>query len=153
MLDNPPPLGSTITVKHNGCHSTGRLKRPVFWRQKNDEKDKVILGATTLISAQRIVNHKAFFDELIEVFDIKIPDDWYKVRKKDVYQHGGEKLMKQHYEDSLFKVPLHAVQCCDDLVNRHFCTVCLYQCVNVCVHQLHMEECVIVQVYSSLKYI
>lgn len=33
LLDSPPPLGSIITVKHNGCYSTGTLKRPVFWRE------------------------------------------------------------------------------------------------------------------------
>lgn len=35
-LENPPSLGSTVTVKHNGCHSTGTLKNPVYWREKAD---------------------------------------------------------------------------------------------------------------------
>lgn len=33
-LSSPPPLGSTITVKHLGAFSTGTLKNPVYWRSR-----------------------------------------------------------------------------------------------------------------------
>jgi len=46
-------VGSTITVKHRGCYSTGILKNAVYWRHKEDSKDftqKVWLRLTTLMS-------------------------------------------------------------------------------------------------------
>lgn len=36
VLDDPPSIGSIITVKHSGCYSTGILKQPVFWRERSD---------------------------------------------------------------------------------------------------------------------
>ena len=36
--------------------------------------------------------------------DISQPSDWYKVTKEDVYNQGGQKLLEQYYDDSLFKV-------------------------------------------------
>ena len=36
VLDKPPPVGTTITVKHSGSFSGGLLKRPIFWRIKED---------------------------------------------------------------------------------------------------------------------
>lgn len=32
-IKQKPPLGSVITVKHNGCYVTGTLKRPMYWRE------------------------------------------------------------------------------------------------------------------------
>jgi hypothetical protein len=33
ILENPPKIGSTITVKHNGTFGSGLLKCPYFWRE------------------------------------------------------------------------------------------------------------------------
>ena len=34
---NPPPIGSTITFKHQGFTGSGKPRFPVFWRVRNDE--------------------------------------------------------------------------------------------------------------------
>jgi hypothetical protein len=36
--------------------------------------------------------------------DIKDPSDWYKVKKKDVYALGGEKILTKYYSSSLYMV-------------------------------------------------
>lgn len=33
---DPPAVGSIVTVKHSGYYSTGKLKQPVFWRERKD---------------------------------------------------------------------------------------------------------------------
>ena len=34
---NPPPIGATITFKHQGFTASGKPRFPVFWRVRNDE--------------------------------------------------------------------------------------------------------------------
>ena len=36
VIQNPPPIGSIVTVKHSGIFSTGTLKEPVLWRERAD---------------------------------------------------------------------------------------------------------------------
>ncbi len=36
VLQNPPKLGSVITVKHFGYYGNGTLKHPFFWRERED---------------------------------------------------------------------------------------------------------------------
>jgi hypothetical protein len=36
ILNNPPPIGSVITVKHSGFFSTGTLRHAFYWRQRPD---------------------------------------------------------------------------------------------------------------------
>ena len=36
VIDHPPSVGAVITVKHEGCYSTGVLKQPTFWRERRD---------------------------------------------------------------------------------------------------------------------
>ena len=31
-IPSPPPVGSTVTVKHNGAHPNGLLNNPTYWR-------------------------------------------------------------------------------------------------------------------------
>ena len=33
----PPPLGTTITFRHQGFTASGKPRFPVFWRVRNDE--------------------------------------------------------------------------------------------------------------------
>ena len=35
-VDEPPSIGSIITVKHAGSNEKGRLRNPIFWRERND---------------------------------------------------------------------------------------------------------------------
>lgn len=35
-INNPPKLGSVLTVKHTGYYSNGVLKLPNFWRERED---------------------------------------------------------------------------------------------------------------------
>ena len=37
-LDDPPSIGSIITVKHSGTFPNGKLKSPMFWREREDMK-------------------------------------------------------------------------------------------------------------------
>src|SRR5690349_11370693 len=36
VLSNPPAVGSIITVKHAGNYANGKLKQPIFWRERKD---------------------------------------------------------------------------------------------------------------------
>ena len=31
---SPPAIGSIVSVKHNGCLSSGVLRNPIFWRER-----------------------------------------------------------------------------------------------------------------------
>jgi hypothetical protein len=35
-LKVPPEIGSVLTVKHTGYYSNGRLRDPLFWRERDD---------------------------------------------------------------------------------------------------------------------
>lgn len=41
-IDDPPSIGSVITVKHAGSNDKGRLRRPIFWRERKDIQWKTI---------------------------------------------------------------------------------------------------------------
>jgi hypothetical protein len=32
VLEDPPPIGSVLTVKHFGFHQSGALRHPFYWR-------------------------------------------------------------------------------------------------------------------------
>ena len=49
-------------------------------------------------------NHKLFFDQPAQKFDINQSRDWYKVTREDVYHEGGQKLLQQYYHNSLYEV-------------------------------------------------
>ena len=36
VLEDPPPIGSVITVKHFGYHQNGTLRHPFYWRIRFD---------------------------------------------------------------------------------------------------------------------
>jgi len=36
VINDPPKIGSVLTVKHAGFYSNGRLKHPYFWRERED---------------------------------------------------------------------------------------------------------------------
>src|SRR4051794_29206187 len=36
VLEDPPAIGSVLTVKHNGCYKNGTLRHPYFWRERKD---------------------------------------------------------------------------------------------------------------------
>ena len=44
-----------------------------------------------------------FFTRFGQAMNVLHPTDWYKVIKRDVYDHGGHKLLQQ-YDNSLYKV-------------------------------------------------
>src|SRR5690242_4664117 len=95
LLKCPPPLGSIITVKHDGCYATGLLKRPVFWRQKAVENNVKVRDNSALHLLGKSpnwtnhANHKAFFDHLAQSFEISQACDWYKVKREDIKKYGG----------------------------------------------------------------
>ena len=110
----PPPVGSTITVKHTGCYNTGTLKNPVFWRVKSEDNISPLpiqvclqwwhnLRSKNAPTWDIRSTHKIFFDHLAQLSGVEAPSDWYRVTRKDVYNHGGHGLM-QYYHNSLFQV-------------------------------------------------
>ena len=36
VIDNPPSIGSIITVKHNGIFNNGTLRNAFYWRERPD---------------------------------------------------------------------------------------------------------------------
>ena len=38
VFDNPPKIGSIITVKHNSLYNNGTLRHPFYWRERSDTK-------------------------------------------------------------------------------------------------------------------
>jgi hypothetical protein len=103
-LKNPPAPGSVISVKHSGYFSNGRLKKPVFWRERKDLKwenihelpssQKVTLSIsyfmfkfTQLSKAHEAVwvkkeNYRTFFDWLGQELKLEDKEAWYKVPKE-----------------------------------------------------------------------
>ena len=98
-----PPIGSIISVKHSGCLSSGVLNKPVFWRERKDVENSFEKMNKSALWTKR-ETHLQFFDQLKKKMKINDVLDWYKVRKQDVYDNGGKKLLKQYYNDSLQKV-------------------------------------------------
>src|SRR5690349_18733404 len=98
-MEFPPPIGATITVKHNGAFSTGTLKNPVYWREGPTTWQydfKVYYNTLQLINQapnwSKLSSHKKFFEKLAQHAKISQPTDWYIVKKGDVYAMGGKKL-------------------------------------------------------------
>lgn len=44
-LDDPPAIGSTITVKHDGNYANGRLRNPTFWRERKETMEHFSIAA------------------------------------------------------------------------------------------------------------
>jgi len=111
VMENPPTLGSIITVKHTGCYSTGVLKKPMFMRERKDPPLSRVIQFRQYNYLQqnsgewnKRESHKAFFELLSRSLGIKEPSDWYKVTKDDVHKFGGQKLLRQYYNDSIYQV-------------------------------------------------
>ena len=49
-------------------------------------------------------SHRKFFDNSKTNFRISYPIDWCRLKKEDVVQHGGQKLLQHWYNNSLYKV-------------------------------------------------
>src|SRR5690242_17946993 len=49
-------------------------------------------------------SHNYFFNQMAHLFNINKPSDWYKVKRQDIYNQGGQNLLKQYYQDFLYKV-------------------------------------------------
>src|SRR5690349_8045687 len=65
VLESPPSLGSIITVKYSGISSSGKLKKPIFWRERHDN----LLPTNSQVGVQfsgavwtKRENHRLFFD-------------------------------------------------------------------------------------------
>lgn len=50
--------------------------------------------------------HKQFFDHLAQIMHVSHSGEWYKVKREDVYNLGGQQLLQQCYNGSLYKVEL-----------------------------------------------
>ena len=105
--DNIPPLGSMITVKHNGAYTTGTLKNPVYWRATPS-----LVGTKVCYDGRRLnelnwnikTEHKKIFDHLAKVFQISQPTDWYRVKRDDIHKHGWKSSLQRYYNNSLYTV-------------------------------------------------
>ena len=76
----------------------------------NHRSKKIALVLTTLqhLNSSSLWNkretHLQFFEQLRENLNLENTLDWYRVKKQDVYKQGGVKLLKQYYDDDLYKV-------------------------------------------------
>ena len=111
VIENPPPIHSVITVKHQGVYSTGVLKFPTFWRERRDIEWNLQPKTTESGEISDSVwtkkeNHKIFFGNIERELNIQNASDWYKVTKKEIYSRGGNRLLEKYYSNSVYKVTI-----------------------------------------------
>src|SRR5690348_9753036 len=96
-LENPPAIGAVITVKHLGSNFDGKLKKPMFWRERKDvsweqfsllhvatASNQVCQYLTNLIHIKAFSNlvwtkkenHRTFFERLGKELQFNQLDDW-----------------------------------------------------------------------------
>jgi hypothetical protein len=46
-------------------------------------------------------NRKKFFDVIASEFNVRSPEDWYKIRKEDILKSGGDALLRDYYGSSV----------------------------------------------------
>src|SRR5687768_6019561 len=72
MMADPIPIGSTITVKYAGVYeSSGKLKRPFFWRERKENSDSGTIG--NWISTK---DGSEFLSSFSERRGFEFMDDW-----------------------------------------------------------------------------
>ena len=110
ILNNPPKIGTILTVKHSGYYSNGTLKAPFFWRERNTED--IILNQWPLQSNMskspqpiwtKKENIREFFDWLSKDLLMKDLQDWYNVSSQDITEKGGSSLLARFFDHSLYK--------------------------------------------------
>src|SRR5690349_6876285 len=94
------------------------LRTAIYWLDK-DLGIKQGLGLTEegsggKVHAKKIPSgcretHRIFFEKLSKAMGIRTASDWYKVSKKDVFNHGGKHITEQYYGGSLSTVCLSSV--------------------------------------------
>src|SRR5689334_21936091 len=47
-------------------------------------------------------NHRTFFDKLGQELGFQCTEDWYRLTKEDIEQHGGGRLLKKRYGNSVY---------------------------------------------------
>ena len=57
-VGDPPAIGSVITVKHARRHANGRLKDPVFWRERTDTTWDEISESHSVASHNKVCQHR-----------------------------------------------------------------------------------------------
>src|SRR4051794_2466991 len=55
-LDDPPEIGSIVTVKHAGTLANGKLRSPMFWRERKDVLWEEICMSQSLTHANVCLN-------------------------------------------------------------------------------------------------
>src|SRR5690349_18970288 len=91
VLEDPPPMGSVITVKHNGAFQNGTLRHPFFWRLKEgvhwhelSKETRVLVllfnNMTQQFAEANWMHHQnrvKFFQDLYQRKKMKSLDDFY----------------------------------------------------------------------------
>ena len=54
-------------------------------------------------------NHRVFFEYLASILGVNQQEDWYKIKKTEVYKYGGRKLLDIYYDGSLYKVHRNSI--------------------------------------------
>lgn len=105
VLEEPPSIGSVITVQHNGSYQSGTLRHPFFWRVRRDvpweqlsqERRQTVHYADW--TKQR--NREKFFLHLQEKLGHSSKSDLYGLSPDDVRQAGGRGLLDKVYDGSV----------------------------------------------------
>jgi hypothetical protein len=43
VLDDPPPIGSLLTIKHSGFLKNGTLRYPFYWRSTGQQTQSLVI--------------------------------------------------------------------------------------------------------------
>src|SRR5690348_13440075 len=91
VLETPPLIGSVISVKHHGFHTTGRLKSPFFLQVKQHT------SWDEISSLHDVAKQRHLFQQIAERLGIGM-EGWYGVTKAQLEQHGGKTIVDNYYQ-------------------------------------------------------
>src|SRR5689334_20460676 len=105
VLDNPPSIGSVITVKHIGHLQNGVMRHVFYWRERKDIPSNLFPQKQTLFDRANWLNpsnRREFFEAIGKELGFKSLDDFYKLSMDDIIHRGGKALLSIHFDGSIF---------------------------------------------------
>ena len=114
ILDQPPPIGSILTIKHSGFLKNGTLKNPFYWRSTGQLQFMVKLVLTLRNELTTFQEHS--FDwrdhlnqrDLIDLIGSKLKlknlEDFYNITQVDMKPYGGDILLDNYFDGSMYQL-------------------------------------------------